>query len=130
MKLYSCKGYWKDNNEEIDNVTICSSKFDDVAENDDDIFYYAINEPVLGDHGDFVITFAERIDPVTGIRSYLKNFDIYLPTIDDVDAEYCETVEIECYKNFTDIEFVTPESSQLIEDRRIYHWEKKYGKIK
>ena len=130
MKLYSCKGYYKDDNQEIDDVTICSSKFDDVAENDDDIFYYAINEPVLGDHGDFVITLAERIDPVQGIRSYLKNFDIYLPTQADVNAEYCETVEIECYKNFTDIEFVTSESSQLIEGRRIYHWEKKYGKIK
>ena len=130
MKLYSCKGYWKENNQEIDDMTICSSEFDDMDEFDDDIFYYAINEPVLGDHGDFVITFAERIDPVTGIRSYLKNFDIYLPARADVDAEYCETVEIECYKNFTDIEFVTPESSQFIEERRIYLWGKKYGKIK
>ena len=130
MKLYICKGYWKDTKEEIDGVTICSTSNDDVVENDDDIFYYAIGVPVLGDHGDFVITFADRINPDVGLRSYLKKFDVYLPARVDHPAEYCETIEIECYKNFTDLEFVIPESSKLIEERRVYHWEQKYGKVK
>jgi len=130
MKLYSCKGYWKDDNQEIDDVTIQSSEFDDVNESDDDIFYYAIREPVLGDHGDFVTTFAERIHPVIGLRSYLKMFDIYLPATDCHPSEYCETIEIECYTNYTDYEFIASESSQLIDNRTAYHWDKKYGKIK
>lgn len=126
MKLYICKGYWKDTEEEFDGVTICSTNNDDVVENDDDIFYYAIGVPVLGHHDDFVITDARRFDQA---EIYLKKFDVYLPARVCLPARYCETIEVEAYIKFG-YEFITSESSKLIDERRVYHWEQKYGKIK
>lgn len=132
MKLYSCKGKWKDGRE-FEDMLVSTGECDEDSNDDlddDEVFYYTNGDPVLGDHGDFVIAFAERIHPVIGLRSYLKMFDIYLPATDCHPSEYCETIEIECYTNYTDYEFIASESSQLIDNRTAYHWDKKYGKIK
>lgn len=47
-------------------------------------------------------------------------FDIYLPATAEKAAVYVETIEIEVYENFGQ-EFVTQESSELIERVRASH---------
>lgn len=54
-KLITIEGYWKDDPESHIRAT-CQIGLD-ITENDDYIFYYFDdNEPILGDHGEFIVT--------------------------------------------------------------------------
>lgn len=54
-------------------------------------------------------------------------FDIYLPATADKEATFAETIEVEVYQNFGQ-EFLTPESSELIERTRARHLGFLHGK--
>ena len=59
MALHDCEGYWKDNPQQTIYVTICDGDWDGVEDAaDEGIFFYTNGDPVLGDHGEFVITSA------------------------------------------------------------------------
>ena len=61
MKLFVCDGYWIDTKENLNGVIVSSGEWDGVEdENDEQIFYYTDGEPVIGDHGEFVITLAKE----------------------------------------------------------------------
>jgi len=47
-------------------------------------------------------------------------FDIYLPATAETPAKLVEIIEVEVYENFGE-EFVTAESSELIERTRAHH---------
>jgi hypothetical protein len=63
MKLYNCDGYWKDTKESFTNMIVADGDWDGIEDaKDERIFYYADeNQPIVGDHFDFVITSAEEI---------------------------------------------------------------------
>lgn len=54
-------------------------------------------------------------------------FEIYLPATVDTPAKWMETIEVEVYENFGE-EFLTPESSELIERTRARHMGFLHGK--
>lgn len=54
-------------------------------------------------------------------------FDVYLPATAGKEAVFAETIEIEVYENFGQ-EFLTPESSELIECTRASHMGFLHGK--
>ncbi len=54
-------------------------------------------------------------------------FDVYLPASSGKPAEFVETIEVEVYENFGQ-EFLTPESSELIERTRARHLGFLHGK--
>lgn len=54
-------------------------------------------------------------------------FDIYLPATLVKEAVYVETIEVEVYENFGQ-DFLTPESSELIESTRARHLGFMHGK--
>lgn len=54
-------------------------------------------------------------------------FDIYLPATIDTPAKLVETIEVEVYENFGE-EFLTTESSELIERTRARHMGFLHGK--
>lgn len=54
-------------------------------------------------------------------------FDIYLPATADTPAKMVETIEVEVYENFGE-EFLTSESSELIERTRARHMGFLHGK--
>lgn len=54
-------------------------------------------------------------------------FDIYLPATAEKEAVFAETIEIQVYENFGQ-EFLTPESSELIERTRARHMGFLHGK--
>ena len=54
-------------------------------------------------------------------------FDIYLPATAEKEAVYVETIEVEVYENFGQ-DFLTPESSELIERTRARHMGFLHGK--
>jgi DNA-binding transcriptional regulator YiaG len=54
-------------------------------------------------------------------------FDIYLPATPTAPAKFVETIEVEVYENFGE-EFLTPESSELIERTRARHMGFLHGK--
>jgi DNA-binding transcriptional regulator YiaG len=54
-------------------------------------------------------------------------FDIYLPATSASPAKLVETIEVEVYENFGE-EFLTPESSELIERTRARHMGFLHGK--
>ena len=54
-------------------------------------------------------------------------FDVYLPATAEKEAVFAETIQIEVYENFGQ-EFLTPESSELIERTRARHMGYLHGK--
>lgn len=54
-------------------------------------------------------------------------FDVYLPATADKEAVFAETIEVEVYENFGQ-DFLTPESSELIERTRARHLGFLHGK--
>lgn len=57
MRLITVEGYWKDNCAAIH--ATCAIGLD-MHEDDDSVFYYFDeSEPIIGDHGEFVITSVE-----------------------------------------------------------------------
>ena len=63
-KLYRVNGYWKDNKAKFINFIVCSSETTPKGIDDDNIFYYGLNEQDLknGDCGEFIVTKYEEID--------------------------------------------------------------------
>ena len=50
-------GYWKDDKSPIIDRIVTPDVWDGYEdEEDEDIFYYLEGSPILGDHGDFVLT--------------------------------------------------------------------------
>lgn len=54
-------------------------------------------------------------------------FDIYLPATEDKESVFVETIEVEVYENFGE-DFLTPESSELIERTTARHMGFLHGK--
>ena len=54
-------------------------------------------------------------------------FDVYLPATVDTPSKFAETIEVEVYENFGE-EFLTTESSELIERTRAHHMGYLHGK--
>jgi hypothetical protein len=54
-------------------------------------------------------------------------FDIHLPATADKEAVFVETIEVEVYENFGE-DFLTAESSELIERTRARHMDTLHGK--
>ena len=68
-KLWSCDGYWKptvwhDKKQPFSDMIVCDGELDGVDDAVDERIFYYTDEvlPVIGDHGDFVITNAEEIE--------------------------------------------------------------------
>jgi hypothetical protein len=60
MKLYVCDGHWVDNEQPFSGMVVSDGEWDGLEDaKDERIFYYTDGEPVVGDHGEFVITNAE-----------------------------------------------------------------------
>lgn len=60
-KLYECSGSFK-GGDSFANLVVCSGTWDGKEDDRDaSIFFYTNGEPVIGDHGDFVVTAAEEI---------------------------------------------------------------------
>ena len=60
MKLYVCDGHWVDNKQSFSGMVVSDGEWDGLEDaKDERIFYYTDGEPVVGDHGEFVITNAE-----------------------------------------------------------------------
>lgn len=51
---------------------------------------------------------------------YKTTFDVYLPATKDSEPRFLETIEVDAYQNFGE-EFLTPESSELIEQTKARH---------
>ena len=61
MKLFVCDGYWIDTKENFNGMVVSDSEWNGVEDaKDEQIFYYTDGEPVVGDHGEFVINHAEE----------------------------------------------------------------------
>jgi len=52
--------------------------------------------------------------------TYKTTFDVYLPATRDSEPRFLETVEVDAYRNFGE-EFLTPESSELVERVKARH---------
>jgi len=62
MKLFNCDGYWADTKERFNNMIVSDGEWDGLEDaKDERIFYYTDGDPVMGDHGDFVIDKAEEL---------------------------------------------------------------------
>ena len=63
MKLYYCDGYWKEDNEPFHYMVVADGVWDGIEDAKDQRIFYYTDEvlPVIGDHGDFVITNAEEM---------------------------------------------------------------------
>ena len=60
MSLFICDGYWVDNKQSFKGMVTSDGHWDGLEDaKDERIFYYTDGEPVVGDHGEFVITKAE-----------------------------------------------------------------------
>jgi len=61
MKLFVCDGYWIDTKENFKGMVVSDGEWDGAEDaKDERIFYYTDGEPVVGDHGEFVINHAEE----------------------------------------------------------------------
>ena len=61
MTLFICDGRWHDNNETFQGVIVSDGDWDGIEDaKDEQIFFYTDGEPVMGDHGEFVIEHAEE----------------------------------------------------------------------
>lgn len=57
MKTILADGYWKDDGMPFIGMRVALSYWNEIDDEKDlDIFYYLDDEPILGDHGDFVLT--------------------------------------------------------------------------
>ena len=68
MKLYNCDGYWKSNKtvgtdeQPFSNMIVSDSEWDGIEDTKDEkVFFYTDGYPVVGDHGEFVVTIAEEM---------------------------------------------------------------------
>lgn len=69
MKYFSCTGYWTDDgtggespSSHFNNMIVCDGEWDGVEDaKDERIFFYTDGLPVVGNHGEFVITTAYEI---------------------------------------------------------------------
>jgi hypothetical protein len=54
---YVCNGYWKETKENFIGMVVSDQEWDGLEDaKDERIFYYTDGFPVMGDHGEFVIT--------------------------------------------------------------------------
>ena len=54
---YLCNGYWKDNKENFYGMMVSDQEWDGLEDaKDEKIFFSTDGLPVMGDHGEFVIT--------------------------------------------------------------------------
>ena len=61
MTLYICDGFWNDDGKFFHGVIISNGHWDGAEDDgDEQIFFYTDGEPVMGDHGEFVITDAKE----------------------------------------------------------------------
>lgn len=61
MTLFICDGRWHDNNETFQGMVVSDGDWDGIEDaKDEQIFFYTDGEPVMGDHGEFVIDHAEE----------------------------------------------------------------------
>jgi hypothetical protein len=61
MTLFICDGYWRDNNQTFQGMVVSDGYWDGIEDaKDEQIFFYTDGEPVMGDHGEFVIDHAEE----------------------------------------------------------------------
>lgn len=61
MTLFICDGRWHDNNETFQGMVVSDGYWDGIEDaKDEQIFFYTDGEPVMGDHGEFVIDHAEE----------------------------------------------------------------------
>lgn len=61
MTLFICDGYWHDDGKFFHGVIVSDGDWDGIEDaKDEQIFFYTDGEPVIGDHGEFVIEHAEE----------------------------------------------------------------------
>lgn len=61
MTLFICDGRWHDNNQTFQGMVVSDGDWDGIEDaKDEQIFFYTDGEPVIGDHGEFVIEHAEE----------------------------------------------------------------------
>lgn len=61
MKLFICDGYWFDNGSVFSGMVVADGSWNGLEDAiDERIFYYTDGFPVVGDHGEFIITKAEE----------------------------------------------------------------------
>jgi hypothetical protein len=61
MTLFICDGYWHDDGKFFHGVIVSDGSWDGSEDDgDEQIFFYTDGEPVMGDHGEFVIDHAEE----------------------------------------------------------------------
>ena len=57
---YECNGFWKDTKEPFFGMVVSDGEWDGIEDaKDERIFFYSDGLPIIGDHGDFVITKGE-----------------------------------------------------------------------
>lgn len=69
MKYFSCTGYWTDDgtggespSSHFNNMIVCDGEWNGIEDaSDERIFFYTDGLPVVGNHGEFVITTAYEI---------------------------------------------------------------------
>ena len=61
MTLFICDGRWHDDGKFFHGVIVSDGDWDGIEDaKDEKIFFYTDGEPVIGDHGEFVIEHAEE----------------------------------------------------------------------
>ena len=61
--IYVCDGYWHDGNDPFCQMVISNGTWDGIEDaKDEAIFFYTEGKPIIGDHGDFVVTSAAVYD--------------------------------------------------------------------
>ena len=66
MSVFKCDGYWKDTQAKFTNVLVSNDRWNGEEDADDlSIFFYTEGDPVVADHGEFVITTATQVEPST-----------------------------------------------------------------
>lgn len=61
MTLFICDGRWYDDGKFFHGVIVSDGDWDGIEDaKDEQIFFYTDGEPVIGDHGEFVIEHAEE----------------------------------------------------------------------
>jgi hypothetical protein len=61
VTLYICDGFWNDDGKFFHGMVVSDGEWDGIEDaKDEQIFFYTDGEPVMGDHGEFVIEHAEE----------------------------------------------------------------------
>ena len=61
MTLFICDGRWHDDGKFFHGVIVSDGDWDGIEDaKDEQIFFYTDGDPVMGDHGEFVIEHAEE----------------------------------------------------------------------